>query len=118
MLLNASSLHNDAHFLRAVTDMADSQEVVADSAIYSESGIKLLDKGRRIDSRLYEQLIQHRLATSIDEQLSTRNAVDRACLEAQVLLLSGSTPLGQLLAQHMGERHHLLLEALRHLKWP
>ena len=118
MLLNASSLHNDAHFLRAVTGMADSQEVVADSAIYSESGIKLLDKGRRIDSRLYEQLIQHRLATSIDEQLSTRNAVDGACLEAQVLLLSGSTPLGQLLAQHMGERHHLLLEALRHLKWP
>lgn len=118
LLLNASTLHNDAHFLRAVTDMADSQEVVADSAIYSESGIKLLDKGGRIDSRLYELLIQHRLVTSIDEQLSTRDVVDRNCLEAQVLLLSGSTQLGQLLAQHMGERHHLLLEALRHLKWP
>ncbi|MEW5680366.1 hypothetical protein [Comamonas kerstersii] len=43
-LLAPERLHNDAHFLRAVTDMADKKEVVTGGAIYSETGIKLLEK--------------------------------------------------------------------------
>ncbi|HEY4664879.1 MAG TPA: HD domain-containing phosphohydrolase [Comamonas sp.] len=117
-LLNPSALHNDAHFLRAVTEMADSQEVVAGNAIYSESGIKLLDQGVRIDSRLYERLIQHRLAAALDDQLTARNTVDIRALEAQVHLLSGSTALGRLLQRFMGDKHYMLLEVLRHMKWP
>ncbi|MDO4969947.1 MAG: phosphohydrolase, partial [Comamonadaceae bacterium] len=74
-------MHNDAHFLRAVTDMADKKEVVTGGAIYSETGIKLLEKDVRLDSRLYEQLIQHKLATPIDEQLLIRNGVDVRAIE-------------------------------------
>lgn len=117
-LLTPSALHNDAHFLRAVTEMADSQEVVAGNAIYSESGIKLLDQGVRIDSRLYERLIQHRLAAALDDQLTAKHTVDIRALEAQVHLLSGSTPLGQLLQRFMGDKHYMLVDVLRHMKWP
>ena len=116
--IDASALHNDAHFLRAVTDMADAQEVVASNAIYSESGIKLLEQGVRIDSRLYERLIQHRLAAAVDDQLTTAHAVDVRALEAQVILLSGTTLFGRLLQRYMGEKHSMLLEVLRRMKWP
>ena len=114
---DAADLANDEHFLRAVSGLAASQVVVADSAIYSSSGVKLLEKGARVDSRLYAQLIQHRLAGALDDQLTTSNPVDVTCLEAQVLLLSGANPLGRLLVRSLGQRQHLLLEALRHMKW-
>lgn len=116
--MNPSDIHNDPHFLRAVTDMADEQEVIASNPIYSESGIKLVDHGVRLDSRLYERLIQHRLAAAVDDQLTAKNAVDIRALEAQVLLLSGSTLLGRLLQRFMAGKHSMLLEVLRHMKWP
>jgi HD-GYP domain-containing protein (c-di-GMP phosphodiesterase class II) len=42
------------HYLRALTDMADQRAVVAGAAIYTDKGIKLVEKGARIDSRLFE----------------------------------------------------------------
>ena len=39
------------HYLRALTDMADRRTVVAGAAIYTDNGIKLVEKGARIDSR-------------------------------------------------------------------
>ena len=38
------------NFLRAVTDMAERCAVVTQDAIYSANGIKLVEKGARIDS--------------------------------------------------------------------
>ena len=116
--LDPSALSNDAHYLRAVTQMADSQVVVAESAIYSEGGIKLLDKGVRIDSRLYERLIQHRLAGEVDDQLTTSDAVDVHCIAAQVQRLSGSSLLGQQLVQWLGDKHPRLVQVVQHMKWP
>lgn len=116
--LDPSALSNDAHYLRAVTQMADSQVVVAESAIYSEGGIKLLDKGVRIDSRLYERLIQHRLAGEVDDQLTTSDAVDVHCIAAQVQRLSDSSLLGQQLVQWLGDKHPRLVQVVQHMKWP
>ena len=47
------------HYLRALTDMADRRTVVADAAIYTDICIMLVEKGARIDSRLYDRLVQH-----------------------------------------------------------
>lgn len=117
-LPDPSELHNDAHFLRAVTDMAENQEVVASQAIYSESGIKLLEKGVRLDSRLYERLIQHRLAGEVDEQLTTSDAVDIACIQAQMQALTDRTVLGQQLAVWLGDQLPRLAHAVQQMKWP
>lgn len=117
-LLNPSAIHNNAHFLRAVTEMAVDQELVAGNAIYSETGIKLIDKGVRLDSRLYERLIQHRLAAAVDDQLTAKNVVDIRTLQAQVHLLSGTTALGRLLQRFMDSKHTMLLDALGRMKWP
>eukprot|EP01036_Dinobryon_divergens_P038944 gene38944-51212_t len=72
------------HYLRALTDMADRRTVVADAAIYTDNGIKLVEKGARIDSRLYDRLVQHKLREPIDSHLSIENPVD-----VPALLLEG-----------------------------
>lgn len=117
-LLHPAGLHNDAHYLRAVTQMADDQDVVVGESIYSESGIKLLDKGARIDSSLYERLLQHKLNGSIDEQLLASDAVDAAAVEALVMQLCASHALGRQLVAHMGDQSYLLMAVLRHMRWP
>ena len=117
-LLAPERLHNDAHFLRAVTDMADKKEVVTGGAIYSETGIKLLEKGVRLDSRLYEQLIQHRLAAPIDEQLLIHNGVDVRAIEDEVQRLCTDSALGRALQAQLGTDSPMLLEAVHQMPWP
>ena len=116
--LRPSTMHNDMHFLRAVTAMAQQQEVVASTDIFSESGVKLVEAGERIDGSFYERLSQQRLAAPVDDQLQCSSVVDIRTLEAQVHLLCGSSALGRLLQFAMGEKHYVLLEVLRHMKWP
>lgn len=116
--ITLAALNNDEHYLRAVTQMAQEQDVVAAEALYSESGIKLLDKGMRIDARLYDRLMQHRLATSIDEHLMTRDMVDITTLEAAVALQATAHPLGRQLVVALHDDRQPLLEPLRHMAWP
>lgn len=124
-LLNAShqaddsaDLNNDPHYLRAVSELADKQEVVSSGAIYNDSGIKLIDKGVKVDQRLYERLMQHRLVSPIDEHLTTSNAVDIAQLKALVVQLSESHVLGRQLLKHMGGKMAAFHEPLQHMTWP
>lgn len=71
---------NDVHFLRAVTDMAERTNVVTGDAIYTEKGMKLVDKGTRVDSCLYDRLVMHKLRDPIDSSLVADNLVDTASL--------------------------------------
>ena len=67
---------DNPHYLRAVTDMADRCNVVTNEAIYTDKGIKLVDKGARVDSRLYDRLVKHKLRGSIDEHLAMDDMVN------------------------------------------
>jgi len=79
---NAPPPDDGPNYLQAVTDMAERCQVVAHSAIYNANGIKLVEQGARIDARLYDRLVQHRLQGSIDGHLSAENAVDIAAIQA------------------------------------
>ncbi|RYH54824.1 MAG: HD domain-containing protein [Alcaligenaceae bacterium] len=96
------------HYLRALTDMADQRTVVAGAAIYSDNGIKLVEKGTRIDSRLYERLVQHKLREPIDRHLSVENPVDVPALLAAVQEMIEQETLPNLLAQALGSGARLL----------
>ncbi|CAN7314848.1 MULTISPECIES: HD-GYP domain-containing protein [unclassified Acidovorax] len=96
------------HYLRALTEMADRRTVVADAAIYTDNGIKLVDKGARIDSRLYDRLVQHKLREPIDRHLSVENPVDVAALMAAGQALIEQEPLPNMLAQALGSGARLL----------
>ena len=106
------------HYLRALTDMADRRAVVTDAAIYTASGIKLVEKGARIDSRLYERLVQHKLREPIDQHLSVENPVNAPALVAASQALVAQYPLPSLLAEALGASAGRLLAPLRSLPLP
>lgn len=99
---------DSAHYLRAVTDMAERCAVVTQDAIYSASGIKLVEKGARIDCRLYDRLVQHKLSEPIDSHLSVDNAVDAPVLVAAAKELLETAPLPRLLAQSLATPERLI----------
>jgi HD-GYP domain-containing protein (c-di-GMP phosphodiesterase class II) len=96
------------HYLRALTDMADRRAVVTQDAIYTDNGIKLVEKGARIDSRLYDRLVQHKLRDPIDRHLTVENAVDVPALIAAGRDLIEQNALPQMLAQALGSAAKLL----------
>ena len=103
---NAPPPDDGPNYLQAVTDMAERCQVVAHSAIYNANGIKLVEQGARIDARLYDRLVQHRLQGSIDGHLSAENAVDIAAIQA-LARQRCQEPLLQRMAQavHRRTRH-------------
>ena len=103
-----STIADTPYFLRALTDMADRRAVVAAAAIYTDNGIKLVDKGTRIDSRLYDRLVQHKLREPIDSHLSIESPVDVSALWAEGLAQTEREVLPGLLAQALGSAARLL----------
>ena len=103
-----ASAADSPHYLRALTTMADQRTVVADAAIYTDKGIKLVEKGARIDSRLYDRLVQHKLREPIDRHLSIENPVDVPALLAASKKLSEQAVLPNMLAKALGSESRLL----------
>lgn len=108
------------HYLRAVADMAGRQRVVTHNEVYSESGIKLLDRGVRVDSRLYDRLAQHKLRESIDQNLRVENQVSITQLMQAARSLCEHDRLGQMLADALATKGgvNALLASLAAVKLP
>lgn len=94
-----AKLLEGAHYLRAVTDLAEKRPVVTESPIYSDSGVKLVERGVRIDSRLYERLMQHTLSEPVDTHLRVEGVLTTSDLVADARDVLGSSPLPLQLAQ-------------------
>ncbi|WP_024539222.1 HD-GYP domain-containing protein [Comamonas badia] len=96
------SIDHSTHYLRTLTTMAQRRKVTAQEAIFSVNGIKLVDKGARIDSRMHDRLVQHKLREPVDMHLTVEDAVTSAFLRQQAdhLLLHADLP--RLLAQSLG----------------
>jgi len=74
---------HDNHYLKAATRLGDFQLVIAHRAIYSSVGVKLIDRGVRVDSQLYHRLLNHKLQVPLDESLTAENTVTAAELRDQ-----------------------------------
>lgn len=117
--LGADSLHGDTHFLRAITAMGQKQAVVLRDAIYTANGVRLADKGMRIDAALYERLLHERLRHPIDEVLELQDPVDVPTLEAEAMTQCESAPLPRLLMRSLGaSQQWRLLAPLADMAWP
>ncbi len=90
-LVLASELpEENPHYLRAVTQMGNHSEVVADQDILAANGMKLIAKGSRIDSHQFDLLTQHQLSSPIDQCLSTTHPVDSHQLAIEVGKILGT----------------------------
>lgn len=78
---------DDSHYLRSVTQLGDTRPIAANRDIHSTSGMKLISAGMKIDSSLYDRLLQHKLVPPLDDSLSTEGTVTATSLAEKALLM-------------------------------
>lgn len=91
------------HYLRAISELGEQQEIIAHSDIYAANGMKLLAKGARINPKQLERLVQHKLSVSIDLSLSLETAVDAAELAREAGKMLERDPLMSQLSARAGD---------------
>lgn len=95
---------NDQHYIKAVTELSDTHKIVAACDIYSQTGIKLVATGIRINSRMYDRLVHHKLLPSLDKALSMENVLNSELILADVLELLERNDSLTLAAGVVGQR--------------
>lgn len=105
----------DPHYLRAIADMGERRAVVTSEAIFAQNDMKLVDAGVRVDSRLYERLVQHRLKAPVEQSLIVDDALDAAALRRHAERLIAERPFCTRLAAASPE---VLLRPLSALHLP
>ncbi len=98
---------NESHYVKALTEFGETHEVVAAEDVYAANGIKLVQQGGRINSSLYERLLQHKLRAPLDHSLSIRDAVNADDLVADAKkFLAESSHLAKM-ANALPDRNYL-----------
>ncbi len=72
---DAAQEGGDTAYLRAVAACGDRKTLIASQPIYSANGVKLLDTGARIDSRIFDRLFHHTLNEPIDGCVTSDEAI-------------------------------------------
>ncbi|WP_153109538.1 HD-GYP domain-containing protein [Propionivibrio limicola] len=99
---------HDEHYLRSITEMGHAREVVTNQAIFTNNNIKLVDKGTRIDSGLFERLVQHKLMPRFDQSFTVEDAVTHASLQKYARNLLDNDPGFAMLRACKKEKDRLL----------
>lgn len=99
---------HDEHYLRDVTLLGDSRQMVAHRPIYTQNRIKLVDIGTRITSALFEKLVRHKLLPVIDECVTVENQVTVDSLVEEAQRLVAAQPFLTHLAAMAGGTDRLL----------
>lgn len=92
-VVQLSAVDQTPHYARAVMKVGTHHEVVAREDVYAANGMKLLQKGARIDNRQWESLGKHKLAKPLDLLLAGSDCVDHFALSQQMEKLLASSPL-------------------------
>ena len=65
----------DIHYKEAVTSLGNKQTITCTEDIYSDKGVKLVAKGVKIDSKVYANLVKHKLQKDFDENITIDDAI-------------------------------------------
>lgn len=86
---------NDAHYVRAITELGDTRSVVASCDIYSQNGMLLVASGIRVTSDLFDRLVRHKLLPALDKALSIDGMLNsRSILDDLQSLIEQNEKLG------------------------
>lgn len=88
----ATATYNNHHYIQSITDLGNIRPIVTNQAIYTDTKIKLLDKGSTIDGGLFERLVQHKLMPRFDEAFSIDDAINHANIQAKARELLNNDP--------------------------
>ena len=82
-----------SRYLKAIASCGDRRSLVVSQAIYSSNGVKLLDTGAKVDSRILDRLFGHTLAEPIDGCVAAEDAVRHKDLVERTRELVAAVPL-------------------------
>jgi HD-GYP domain-containing protein (c-di-GMP phosphodiesterase class II) len=89
--------HYDEHYVRSVTALGDTHEVVTSQAIFARNNIKLVEKGVRVNSALRDRLVQHKLVPNLEQCLTVEGGVTQAELRDRARQVLDTEPHFQLI---------------------
>ncbi len=89
----SADLLDDDRYLEAAASFGDKRSLVVAQPIYSTNGIKLLDAGARIDTRILGRLFGHKLAEPLDRCVASDDAIRPKDLAARARELVAAVPL-------------------------
>lgn len=94
------------HYLDHVVHLSESSEVQACEDIMSGSGIKLVAKGSRIDARVRERLLEHRLIKPLEAMMQVVDSVATRRIDRVGLTLLERHPLLSRICGEAAARRH------------
>lgn len=91
------------HYIQAITELGEKNDVVVAEDIYASNGMKLVAKGAKIDSAQFTRLTQHKLAVPIDHSLVSAKPVDAAVITADAVSFLEQNPIYLRMANRTGD---------------
>lgn len=91
------------HYVRSVTEMGETQSIVAHDDIYASNGMKLLARGASVDAAHVDLLCRHKLRAPLDMALSAENQVDSTYLAFEANRLFAADAALAALAERSGD---------------
>jgi HD-GYP domain-containing protein (c-di-GMP phosphodiesterase class II) len=101
----------DEHYLRDVAALGDQRDLRTRDEVWSSTGIKLLAKDVKVDSRLLDRLMAHKLKPPIEQSLTVEQPVSSSQLRAEASTALGAAN-GHGLLSNAAARPTDLLEAI------
>lgn len=65
------------HYMEHVSELGETEDIIAAEDIYSKSGVLLLKKGRKINRKTHNSLSKHKMEKSVDSSISIFNTLSR-----------------------------------------
>jgi HD-GYP domain-containing protein (c-di-GMP phosphodiesterase class II) len=106
-----------SNFQEAVQQLVDDRPPTAVNAIYSSQGIKLIERGVKVDPRLYERLLRHQLSAPLEDALQAQDSINGKALRSTAEDLVERRPVLARLLGH-GNQQAQLLDALEAIPLP
>lgn len=106
-----------SNFQEAVQQLVDDRPPTAVNAIYSSQGIKLIERGVKVDPRLYERLLRHQLSAPLEDALQAQDSIHGKALRSTAEDLVERRPVLARLLAH-GNHQAQLLDALEAIPLP
>jgi HD-GYP domain-containing protein (c-di-GMP phosphodiesterase class II) len=89
--------NNEEYYTRSVTELADLVPVTTCQEVFSTTGIKLVNRGVRLDSSFFERLGRHKIMPPLEQCLLVEQGVDNAELVTLAQqLLENDPPLSRM----------------------
>ena len=104
---------NDTFYTRCVMELADSVPVITSQAIFSVTGIKLINPGIRLDSSFFERLAQHNLLPPLEQCLRVEGGVDSEAIAEMARHMLQHDAVLKRMAQTLPDSEALLAPLLK-----